>query len=184
MPESGVGRPGRDPAARAPSLVSPATSALLVGPVRVLLGAVALAASALRGVSAGVALRAALLGAGAIVVALAVDPRRRLSARTAEGASPVPADARYASRRETALAAVYPSTVGLTALAAAGLLFDPILAAVLAGILLGMGAAALLEGGRLALWQRREGVRLYVRGGERRQLFMVSVRPRGRAPGG
>jgi hypothetical protein len=54
-----------------------------------------------------------------------------------------------------------PSTVGVAVLAAASLAFQPILAAVLAGILAGMGIVGLVSCLEVALWERQTGAQLY-----------------------
>ena len=65
-----------------------------------------------------------------------------------------------------ALAGLFPSTVGVSILAASALAFDARLAAVLAGFLAGMGLASLAHAARLLAWERREHVRVLVdRGG-------------------
>jgi hypothetical protein len=58
-------------------------------------------------------------------------------------------------------AGTMPSTVGVTVLAAASLVFEPILTAVLAGILAGMGIVSLVSCVEVALWERRSGARLF-----------------------
>ena len=54
-----------------------------------------------------------------------------------------------------------PSTVGVAVLAAISLAFQPILAAVLAGILAGLGIVGLVSCVEVALWERQAGAQLY-----------------------
>ena len=68
--------------------------------------------------------------------------------------------------------ALFPSTVGVTLLAAAALAVDPRLAAILAGALAGMGTASLAYGVQLAWWEWRRGVRLLTGPGGR--VFAVT----------
>jgi hypothetical protein len=53
-----------------------------------------------------------------------------------------------------------PSTAGVAVLAAISLVFEPILAAVLAGILAGMGIVSLVSCVEVALWERRSDAQL------------------------
>jgi hypothetical protein len=73
---------------------------------------------------------------------------------------------------------MYPSTIGLTAVTAVALVVRPELAAVLAGILAGLGLAALWSAGQLALWERELGGRLFAERGKGGRVF---VAPRGTA---
>jgi hypothetical protein len=88
----------------------------------------------------------------------------------------VPAEARYESKFELARAGIFPSTVGVSMLAAAALAFDRTLGALLAGALAGMGLAALAGGARIAEQERRDRVELFAeRGG--RGLYTQPARP-------
>lgn len=85
------------------------------------------------------------------------DPRARFRQVPAEPAE-LPADARIAPPWLHVVHASLPSTVGVSVLAAVTLAFNPTLTALLAGILAGLGLAALLRGygidGRLYLEPR------------------------------
>jgi hypothetical protein len=131
---------------------------LLVGPLRRALGvAWLLAARAVGGSSAGTLLAFA---AGAFALAFLVpnDPRARFR-RAAREPAELPADARVASPLLHVVHASLPSTVGVSVLAAATLFFNTTLTGLLAGILAGLGLAALLRGygidGRLYLEPRK-----------------------------
>jgi hypothetical protein len=54
-----------------------------------------------------------------------------------------------------------PSTAGVAILAAVSLAFEPLLAAVLAGVLAGMGVVSLASWVEVVLWERRAGATLY-----------------------
>ena len=142
---------------------------LVVAPIRLALGILALAAAGLTGLSGERALVAFAFGTCVMMLAALADPRARLLQQR-DPAEPVPAQAEYASRLEIARHAVFPSTVGVAVLAAIALVFGAILAAVLAGALAGMGLAAFVVAVQLAANERREGVELYaeIGGGRRR----------------
>jgi hypothetical protein len=114
----------------------------LIGPVRLLLGIVFLAAARAEGGSSGGTLVAFAAAALAMAFLLPNDPRARFRRATDEPAE-LPADARVAPAWQHAAHAALPSTVGVTILAAVILPFRPTLAALLAGILAGLGLAAL-----------------------------------------
>jgi len=92
-------------------------------------------------IAAGATRQAAGLGCLFGVIGGAVfvltDPRRRLVGLPAT-------TPREESWWTTALRGTYPSTLGLTVLAVTSLAFSPILAAVLAGVIGGLGVAGLL----------------------------------------
>src|SRR6476469_1364916 len=119
---------------------------ILIGPLRVVLGIVWLVAALL----AGAPSKPALIGFGVGVfwmVFLAFnDPRSRF--RRDPEPLPLPANARVAPAWMHAVSAAYPSTVGVSVLAAVSL-GRPTLAAVMAGILGGLGVAAMLSLGRV-----------------------------------
>jgi uncharacterized membrane-anchored protein YitT (DUF2179 family) len=117
---------------------------LLIGPVRLVLGIVLLAAArAVGGSSAGtlVAFAAAAL---ATAFLLPNDPRARFR-RADDEPSELPADATVAPAWLHAFHAALPSTIGVSILAAVTLAFNATLTALLAGILAGLGLAALLR---------------------------------------
>jgi hypothetical protein len=134
---------------------------LLVAPLRLALGALGLAAARAAGGSWGRLLIAFGAGAFAIVFLASNDPRTRFRGGTGEP-EPLPADASVAPAWLHVVHAAVPSTVGVSILAAVTLAFNPTLAALLAGILAGLGLAALLAayaiGGRLYLDPRRRVV--------------------------
>lgn len=152
---------GAPPAAELPTLESVSARALLVAPVRVALGLAGLGAAAAAAERAEAALLAFLLGAFAILILILADPRRSFF-RLKETPPAPPPGARYAGRLETALHAAFPSTVGVAALTAASAPFRPELAALLAGVLAGMGLASGTSGAQFRLRERAQGATLYV----------------------
>ena len=114
----------------------------LIGPIRLLLGIVFLAAARAAGGSSGGTLVAFAAAALAMAFLLPNDPRARFR-RARDEPAELPADARVAPAWQHAAHAALPSTVGVTILAAVILPFRPTLAALLAGILAGLGIAAL-----------------------------------------
>jgi len=116
--------------------------ALLVAPVRLALGLTGVLAAASIDVSAGTALAEAGLGAGLTIFALVASGGRRRP----EPLGP-PARARAPARQpwwRVLATAMFPSTYGVALLTAIALAFNRDLAAFLAGVLLGMGAVALV----------------------------------------
>jgi hypothetical protein len=81
-------------------------------------------------------------GVFVIVFTLFNDPRSRFLRRGE--AKDAPADVVVASRVRQALHATLPSTLGVSALAAASLAFQPTLSALLGGISAGLGVAGAL----------------------------------------
>jgi hypothetical protein len=136
---------------------------LLLAPVRLVLGALGLLAALLRGLDGGPALVAFALGALGFAVVLLSAERYFLQVEQPDAA---PADAEVQSLRETLRTAVWPSTVGVAVLLAISLGANPTLAALLAGVLAGMGIAALLSAGQTYMSERALGGRLLV---DRRQ---------------
>jgi hypothetical protein len=118
---------------RAPRLAS-----VLVGTARVVLGAAGVGGSVSLGLSFATAVAEAGLGAGLTIFALVVPGGRQRPWRLA----PPRPQARRSWWR-TLFAAMFPSTYGVAVLTAIALVFDASLAALLAGVLLGMGALAL-----------------------------------------
>jgi hypothetical protein len=141
---------------------------LLVAPVRLGLGAVGLAAALVRGLDGGPALIAFALGALGFAVVLLSAERYFLQV---EEPDPVPAGATVHSRRDTLRAAVWPSTVGVAVLLAVALAANPTLAALLAGVLAGMGIAALLSAAQTFANQRALGGRVLV-DRRRKQIYV------------
>lgn len=147
-------------AEEAPRLVPLSTSALALAAIRIALGGVGVAVARVRGLDGGVALAEFLFGTGALAFAALADPRRQFSRLRGE-AEPVPPGATLEPAARAALAGTYPSTLAVSALTAAALVFDAKLAAVLAGAVAGLGVAALISAAQ-ALWEEWTGrVRLY-----------------------
>lgn len=114
---------------------------LLIAPLRLVLSIVFLAAARAAGGAAGATLLAFAAGAFAMVFLVPNDPRTRFRGAPSEPTD-LPADASVAPAWLHALHAALPSTVGVSILAAVTLAFQPTLAALLAGILAGLGLAA------------------------------------------
>jgi len=127
--------------------------ALYVTPIRVLLGVVWLAAARIAGTPGTGALLAFAGGAFVTVFTLFNDPRSRFLPRGE--ARVAPADASIAGPVRQAMHATLPSTVGVSALAAVSLAFQPTLSALLGGISAGLGVAG-------ALYALRADPRLFV----------------------
>jgi hypothetical protein len=116
---------------------------LLVAPLRLVLAGLFLVAARAAGAGSGPALLAFAGGAFGTAFLVSNDPRARF--RHARGEpDELPADAVVAPAWLHAAHAALPSTVGVSILAALSLPFQPVLAALLAGILAGLGFAALL----------------------------------------
>jgi hypothetical protein len=116
---------------------------LLVAPLRLVLGAVVLVAARAAGVSSGAMLVAFAAGAFGIAFLASNDPRARFRPSPG-GPAVLPPEATVAPAWLHAVHASLPSTVGVTVLAGITLAFQPTLTALLAGVLAGMGLAALL----------------------------------------
>jgi len=148
------------------------TAQLVVAPIRLALGIALVAAAIAFGASRGAAGLAFAAGAFGLAFSALADPRRRFLAAKGEP-EPLPEDSSVEGRLELARAMVYPSTVGVSALAVLALaLGQGVLAALLAGALAGMGLAAALGGAdlllrererRLAVFADRRAGRLYER---------------------
>lgn len=117
---------------------------MLIGPLRVVLGAAWLGAARAAGGSSTATLL--VFAAGAFLLAFVVpnDPRARFGRAPGKPAE-LPADATVAPHWLHAVHAAFPSTVGVSVLAAVTLAFNPTLTALLGGILAGLGLAALLS---------------------------------------
>jgi len=114
---------------------------LLIAPLRLVLSIVFLVAARAAGGAAGATLLAFAAGAFAMAFLVPNDPRARFRGAPSEPTD-LPADASVAPAWLHALHAALPSTVGVSILAAVTLAFQPTLAALLAGILAGLGLAA------------------------------------------
>jgi hypothetical protein len=116
---------------------------LLIGPLRLALGIAWLGAARAVGGSGPAGLLAFGAGAFAMTFLVPNDPRAHFRRAPDEPAA-LPADASVAPAWLHAVHAAFPSTVGVSVLAAVTLAFNPTLTALLAGILAGLGLAALL----------------------------------------
>jgi uncharacterized membrane-anchored protein YitT (DUF2179 family) len=114
---------------------------LLVAPLRLVLGILFLVAARTVGGASGAILVAFAVGAFAMAFLVPNDPRARFRQGPGKLAD-LPPDAVVAPAWLHALHAALPSTVGVSILAAITLTFAPTLAALLAGILVGLGLAA------------------------------------------
>jgi hypothetical protein len=115
----------------------------LIGPLRLILSVVFVIAARAAGAPSRPALVAYLVGAVVILVVSFNDPRARFLNSPDPGQ--LPASARVAPAWKHAAHAAFPSTIGVSALAVIALFGRPTLAALLAGVLAGLGAAALLS---------------------------------------
>ncbi len=156
--------PGRQPP---PRLVRALHHPLVLAPARLTLSALVLGATFVAGAGLSSGLLAWALGAFLGFFVLSTD-RRFLLLERPEPAR-VPAGATVERWWRVLAADIFPSTAGLTALAAVALSTKPVLAAVLAGILGGMGIASVIGYGRVTASERRSGARLYYehRGGRK-----------------
>jgi tellurite resistance protein TehA-like permease len=132
---------------------------LALSGVRLGLAVVGLLGSVAAGAETAAALVGVAVGAGISALALVTD--RRWLLLGAPSAEQLPDGARPASLARAVASGLLPSTVGVTVLAAAALAFQPILTAVLAGILAGMGIVSLVSAIEVVLWERREGSHLF-----------------------
>ena len=107
---------------------------MVLAAIRIALGAVGLVAARLAGAGGGAAFTAFAVGALGLLVAAIADPRRPFFRSAIGEALPRP---------RSVLAALFPSTVGVSVLTAVALAFEPTLAALLAGVLAGLGIVAL-----------------------------------------
>jgi len=133
---------------------------IVVGAIRIVLGAVWVGAARAAGAATGVALLGFAFGTIGLTLAALADPRHRFLATQREPES-APADAVCDSWLRLAWDAVFPSTVGVSVLAGVALFRSTALAAILAGALAGMGFAALVSAVRVAVREGQEGGRLY-----------------------
>ena len=117
---------------------------LLVAPLRLALSIAWLGAARAVGGSSHGTLLAFAAGAFGMAFLVPNDPRARFRRPRGEPAE-LPADASVAPAWLHVVHAALPSTVGVSILAAATLAFDATLTALLAGILAGLGLAALLR---------------------------------------
>jgi hypothetical protein len=116
---------------------------LLIAPLRLALSVAWLGAARADDASADATLIAFLAGAFASAFLVSNDPFVRLR-KASDKANALPAGATVAPAWLHVVHAALPSTVGVSVLAALTLLFQPALTALLAGLLAGMGVAALV----------------------------------------
>ena len=133
---------------------------VLVTPVRLALGVVWVVAAWLAGAPGHVALLAGTVGCFGTAAALAGDPRTRIARRR----EPVdaPPGARTDSLLRQTVTAMLPSTAVVSVLAAASLVPQPTLTALLGGASAGMALAGLASLPDLHARERAAGGRLYV----------------------
>jgi hypothetical protein len=140
-----------------PRLFPAARSQLAIGVLRLALGAAGFAAARIAGADSSPALLAFALGAFGFLVSMGSAGR---FAGTTD-AAPAPAHEQEAMLR-TLLAAAWPSTAGVAVLLAISVAIDPRVAALLAGVEAGMGAAALLSAARIRARERALGGQLLI----------------------
>jgi hypothetical protein len=158
--------------ADAPALVNARVQALLIAGVRLALAAAGFALARARGVDPGPSAALFAFGCGLLLIALPASLTRRSPRPRVAGAEPLPRERDVMSHRRALSFAMYPSTIGLTAVMAISLAVKPSLAAVLAGILAGLGLAALYSAGQLALWEHELSGRLYAERGRSGRIFL------------
>ena len=129
------------------------------------------AAAVLFGAGPETALLAWTVGAMLVSVILAGDRRGRRSTAP----EPLPGEAVPESWAQIARTDVFPSTVGVTLLTAVALIFDPVLAGLLAGILGGMALMTMVSWVQMTVAQRRLGGVLHV---ERLTKRLYILKPR------
>ena len=132
---------------------------LVLSGIRLTLAGLGFAGSILAGADGRAAAVGLALGTGICALALVTDRRWLLLGKPS--AEPLPGDVRQASLARAVADGMLPSTVGVAALAAASLVFEPILGAVLAGVLAGMGVVSLVSCVEVALWERRTDTHLF-----------------------
>ena len=139
---------------------------------------VAMGLARVRGLDPGPAAGLFALGTGLLLIALPASVTRRRGSRRVVEAGPLPEGVPLMPHRQALALAMYPSTIGLTAVTAIALVVSPELAAVLAGILAGLGLAALYSAGQLALSEHELGGHLYAQRGLSGRIFLA---PKARA---
>ena len=155
-----------------PQVVRLSLRAGVLAPIRGGLSALGIVAAVLDGARPGSALLAWALGAILVSIVLAADPRGRRTTAP----EPLPGEAVPESWAQIARTDVLPSTVGVALLTSVALVFDPVLAGVLAGILGGMALMTMVSRVQVAVAERRLGGVLYVERRSRR-LYVLEPRP-------
>jgi hypothetical protein len=117
--------------------------ALLIAPIRIALGVVWLVVARLAGSAPAPAFTAFLVGTFATAFIAFADPRSRFRPDTdTDEPAPAPAGITLAPWWHQALGAAFPSTVGVSVLAAIAAAPAPTLTALLGGVSAGLGVAA------------------------------------------
>ena len=148
---------------------------LPIVPIRLALGFVFLGAARLTGLDATPAAWVFGLGAAVFAVAMLTSRRRRMFwVRVAE-AKPVDADAPVAGWAWTIARSMFPSTLAVSALAALALPLDNALAALLAGVLAGMGVMGGVFAAELLMWERPRNLRLLATTGLGSELYVCAA---------
>ena len=155
----------------APVLAEARPQALLIATVRLVLAAAGVAAAVAFGLARGPAAALFACGVGLLFLAVYGGDRRRRSALRFADAEPVPADARIESRARALGRAAYPSTIGLTVLTAIALWPQPALAALLAGVLGGLGGVSIAGALRLGAWERERKARILIEADRAERIY-------------
>jgi hypothetical protein len=135
---------------------------LALAVIRLGLAVLGLGASVVAGAEARSAGVGVAFGAAASAVALLTDRRRLLVRRPP--VEPLPREARRAPLSRAVAKGLLPSTAGVAALLVASLAFEPVLAAVLAGILAGMGGVGFAAFVEISLLERQRRARFFTDG--------------------
>jgi hypothetical protein len=156
-----------------PVLVDARAQALLIGGLRLALAVVALALARARGLEGSTAGMLFLFGCGGFLLTLvAGSGSRRVEQRISAAKGAPPDDAVVEPLWRSLLEATYPSTIGLTIVTAISLVLNESLAAVLAGILAGLGVTAFLAAGRLVIRERELHARVLAERGRAGRVFL------------
>jgi hypothetical protein len=158
-----------------PAVYSVRRQRVALSGIRLVLAVLGLVGSILAGADAAAAGVGAAVGAAVCGLVLLTD-RRWLLLRTPSAAS-LPADARRAPLGRAVLSGMVPSTAGVAILAAVSLAFEPLLGAVLAGVLGGMGLVSLASWVEVVLWERRAGVTLFADADVHTRRYVVPAQP-------
>jgi hypothetical protein len=142
-------------------------------PIRLGLGFVFLGAARVLGVETGASVRLFGLGAFLYVVAMLTSRRRRLFWHRAAEATQIDAGAPVGGWAWTIARSTFPSTLGVAALTAVALQTNAPLAALLAGVLAGMGVGGLVFAVELVRWERARNGRLLSTTGLKTELYIV-----------
>jgi hypothetical protein len=145
-----------------PAVFRSAHYLLALAGIRLSLAALGFVASVAAGAGARSAGVGVAFGAAASAVALLTDRRSLLVRRLP--VEPLPEAARHAPLWRAVARGLLPSTAGVAALLVASLAFEPVLAAVLAGILAGMGGVGFAAFVELSLLERQRRARFFTDG--------------------